>query len=134
MSFIESTKANDPSLDVVRAGLTEAVTRQRELKAKLAALQEHRPETRPPTVDELVHLAQDVYAHLKADPIAGREMLRNLLGEGMMKLTPNDDGTYEVDSSLIWDRLAWKTRKPRGGSGPAGAPEVVGNDGCAGRI
>jgi hypothetical protein len=104
------------------------------LKARLAALQEDRPETRPPTVEELVNLAQDVHARLKEDPIAGREMLRNLLGEGMMKLTPNGDGTYEVESSLIWDRLAWKTRKPRGGSGPAGAPEVVGNDGCAGRI
>lgn len=132
LAFIEATKANDPTLDVVRAGLAEAVTRQRELKAKLAALQEHQPETRPPTVEELVNLAQDVHARLKEDPIAGREMLRNLLGEGMMKLTPNGDGTYDVESSLIWDRLAWKTRKPRRGSGPAGAPEVVGNDGCAG--
>jgi hypothetical protein len=82
----------------------------------------------------LVNLAQNVYAHLKEDPIAGREMLRNLLGEGMMKLTPNGDGSYEVESSLIWDRLSWKTRKPRRGSGPAGAPEVVGNDGCAGPL
>jgi hypothetical protein len=34
-----------------------------------------------------VNLAQDVHARLTEDPIAGREMLRNLLGEGMMKLT-----------------------------------------------
>ena len=132
LAFIEATKVNDPSLDVVRGSLTEAVTRQRDLKAKLAALQEHRPETRAPTVEELVNLAQDVHARLKEDPIAGREMLRNLLGDGMMKMTPNDDGSYEVESSLIWERLTWKTRKPRGGSRPSGAPEVVGNDGCAG--
>ena len=132
LAFIEATEANDPTLDVVRAGLTEAVTRQREVKAKLAALQEQRPETRPPTVAELVSLAQDVRARVEEDPIAARELLRHMLLDGKVTMTPNEDGSYTAASMVIWARIAWKTRKPRATSGPSGAPEVVGNDGCAG--
>jgi hypothetical protein len=42
--------------------------------------------------------------------------------------------TYEVDSSLIWGPPGLEDSKARGGSGPSGAPEVVGNDGCAGAL
>ncbi len=135
LTYIQESDENDPAVkEVVRPALAEAVTRQRELRAKVAALREERPEHRPPTVDEIVSLAQDVRARFKEDPLAARELLRHLLLDGKVTLTPNEDGSYTAASMLIWERLAWKTRKPRGGSGPAGASEVVGNDGCAGRI
>jgi hypothetical protein len=122
----------------VRPALEEAVGKQRTLKAKLDALQEQRPDTRVPTVEEILGLSQDVRARLTDDPIAGRELLRYMLLNGKVTMVPNGDGSYQAESMLIWERIAWKTRKPRGGSGPSGASgashDVVGNDGCAGRI
>jgi hypothetical protein len=136
---IQETDDKDPAvLDAVRPALEEAVGKQRALKARLDALQERRPDSRAPTVEEILGLSQDVKARIKDDPIAGRELLRYMLLDGKVTLTPNEDGSYTAASMLIWARVAWKTRKPRGGSGPSGASgdshEVVGNDGCAGRI
>jgi hypothetical protein len=103
---------------------------------RLDALQERRPESRAPTVEEILGLSQDVSARIKDDPIAGRELLRHMLLDGKVTLTPNEDGSYTAGSMLLWARVAWRTRKPRGGSGPSGASgdpdEVVGIDGCAG--
>jgi hypothetical protein len=139
LTFIQETDGKDPAvLDAVRPALEEAVGKPRTLKSKLAALQEQRPDGRAPTVEEIVGLSQDVKARLKDDPIAGRELLRYMLLDGKVTLTPDEDGSYLAASMLIWERVAWKTRKPRGGSGPSGASgashEVVGNVSCAGRI
>jgi hypothetical protein len=92
-----------------------------------------------PTVDEIVEMVLDVEARIREDPMAAREALRQLLGEGQIVLHPEPDGGYRAESTIFPLRLPPSGRrrnasKPREPSGSSGASEVVGNDGCAGRI
>ncbi len=93
---------------------------------------------RLPSIEELTEIVLDVEVRIKNDPTAARESIRKMLDDGRLVMEPKADGSYHAKGILLPLDLPPKSRKPRGGSGPSGASgvshEVVGNDGCAGRI
>lgn len=136
VDFIRVTDAtaSPGALEAVRQSLEEATARQREVRARLeAAARNARVEPRTPTPAMISSL--DVEARFKDDPTGAREALRQLVAEGAIHMDPQPDGSYRARSFLLPEKLAKKSRKPRGGE-PSGASgvshEVVGNGSCAG--
>ncbi len=133
LHFIRAGTSLGPAgLETVSASLEKAAQERRSVKARLDALGAEPPE-RLPTVDEILALVLDVEARVDEDPVAAREILRELLLDGHIVMHPQDDGTYVGNSVIFPMRLRWKTRKPRPVS-PARAFEVVEGGSCAGRI
>ena len=133
LHFIRTGAGLGPAgLEAVSASLEKAAQDQRSVKARLDALGAEPPE-RLPTVDEILALVLDVEARVDEDPVAAREILRELLLDGHIVMHPQDDGTYLGNSVVFPMRLRWKTRKPRPVSA-ARAFEVVEGGSCAGRI
>ena len=63
LAFIQETDEKDSGvIDALRPALEEAVGKPQSLKARLEALQEQRPDSRVPTVEESAGLSQDVRA------------------------------------------------------------------------
>ncbi len=102
------------------------------MQARLEGLAAAPPE-RLPTVDEILALVLDVEARVAEDPVAAREILRELLLDGHIVMHPQEDGSYLGNSVVFPMRLRWKTRKPRPASA-ARALQVVEGSSCAGRI
>jgi hypothetical protein len=65
----------------------------------------------PPTVEELVNLAQDVHARLRRTPSPAERCSANLLGDGMMKLS----GVYALSVAAIVFVLKLQVDNPHDG-------------------
>lgn len=140
VSFIRTMGTSSPAaMETLRSSLEQASRDHREAQARLDAVRRAgRQQVQLPSVEELTEIVLDVEARIKNDPTAARESIRKMLDDGRLVMEPRDDGSYHAKGILLPLDLPPKSRKPRGGSGPSGASgvshEVVGNDGCAGRI
>jgi hypothetical protein len=111
------------------------------LEGQLLSLRNHSASVpRLPTSEELVQLAQAMEHELRDDPIAFREVLRQMTDDGKIRLEPQPDGSYLAHAffmPLVVPPRTTKTRKPRSGGTRASSSdttEVVYSVGCAGRI
>lgn len=123
----------------VKTELNELLAKKAQVQQQWEAVRrEGKEDVRIPSVDEIVALVLDVEARIKDDPTSAREALRQMVHDGRIDMEPQADGSYRARSVIFPLDLQNKAQKPRGGSVPSGASgvshEVVGNDGCAGRI
>lgn len=80
---------------------------------------------RLPTPDEILQEVFDIETALREDPVAGREMLRRLLKDGIIVLTPGPDGVYTARSAVLPMMLL---RNEKAGSGKAPKPAYYKQD------
>lgn len=138
MNFVKTTDPTMAAFDTILGTLNAAVVTQKEIQAKLHALDNEGVAPRMPTVDEILEHVLDVEARIKDDPITAREALRWLLLDGKLVMHPQPDGSYLAASAVFPLALTWKPKTPRGG-GPSGASsgtssteQVVEIGSCAG--
>ncbi|PKL56034.1 MAG: hypothetical protein CVV35_06710 [Methanomicrobiales archaeon HGW-Methanomicrobiales-6] len=84
-------------------------------------------------MDEILERVLDVEARITDDPTTAREAIRRMLLDGKIVMHPEADGSYRAESVIFPLRLP-KSRKPRNQKVSEASRDVVGNDGCAGRI
>ncbi len=129
------------ALRVLTDALDKASTEKRLLEANLDAVRTQSASgPRVPAAEDLVRLAQAMEHELRDDPIAFREVLRQMTDDGQIRLEPQPDGSYLAHAffmPLVVPPRTTKTRKPRSGGTRASSSdttEVVYSVGCAGRI
>ena len=54
-----------------------------------------------PAPEALVSRALELERLLKEEPTRARELLRRMLGDGLIQLTPQPDGVYLAESTLL---------------------------------